>query len=187
MLKGQFLLNSLLTANEIRRTLSEDRAWESCCLFCLADIHQALFTTPANLMLDNLWTITDNTSLVLWLKQKPLLLKIWVTICRHFFFLPRTHKLLKSWPEMLITPSEKKKSHPTLDGIWQDNFLTVKRVKQILLEVSYVYKISYILPYVHECDLQQKQHMSNRYFFEVVNLNDLYFTLVHIFIAKVHL
>lgn len=67
---------------------------------------------------------------------------------------------------MLIIASEKTS---TLDGIWQANFLTLKRVKQILLEVSYVYQISYTLPYFHKCDLQQKQHMSNRYFFKLLS------------------
>lgn len=52
-----------------------------------------------------------------------------------------------------------------LDRIWQDHFLTVKMVKQLLLEESYTYQISYILQFFLKCDFQQKQHMSNRYFF----------------------
>jgi len=73
-------------------------------------------------------------------------------------------------------PSE---NNTTLDRIREKNFLTVKRVKQILPEVRYVYHIFYTLPYLHKCDLQQKQHMSNRYFFQAVKLDYLYFTLVH--------
>lgn len=68
-----------------------------------------------------------------------------------------------------------------LDGIWQDNFLAVKRVKQILPEASYVYKISYTLTYFRKCDLQQKQYMSN-IFFQAVKLDYLYSLLVHLHI-----
>lgn len=52
-----------------------------------------------------------------------------------------------------------------LDGILQDNFLTVKMVKQILPEESYAYQISYTLQFLCKCDFQQKQHMSSRFFF----------------------
>lgn len=68
-----------------------------------------------------------------------------------------------------------------LDGILQDNFLTVKMVKQILPEESYAYQISYTLQFLCKCDFQQKQHMSSRFFFfQALQLYNLHFTLVHI-------
>lgn len=72
--------------NDIR-ILSGHKGGVRFCLFCLADVHQILFSTPANLMLDNLWTKTlflfsyyDYVSM----KKKALLLQVWV-LCAELF------------------------------------------------------------------------------------------------------
>lgn len=55
-------------------------------------------------------------------------------------------------------------------------------VKQILPEESYAYQISPTLQFLCKCDFQQKQHMSSRFFFQALQLYNLCFTLVHIYI-----
>lgn len=105
-------------------------------------------------------------------------------MCRTFYLfvlLLRSGKLLRCRQERLLLLLR----NPVLDRIWQDNFLTVKVVKQLLLEESYAYQISYILQFFLKHDFQQKQHMSNRlFFFQVLQLYSLHFTLVHIHIHR---
>lgn len=154
-------------------------------LFCLDDVHQILFSTLANLMLDNLWTKTFFV-LLLWIcayETKGVTASSLGTTSRTFYLfvlLLRSGKLLRWWQECLLLL----RRNPMLDRIWQDHFLTVKMVKQLLLEESYAYQISYILQFFLKCDFQQKQHMSNRYFFQALQLYSLYFKLVHIHIHR---
>lgn len=108
-------------------------------LSCLDDVHQILFSTLANLMLDNLWTKTFFV-LLLWIcayETKGVTASSLGTTSRTFYLfvlLLRSGKFLRWWQECLLLL----RRNPMLDRIWQDHFLTVKMVKQLWRKATHI-------------------------------------------------